>query len=104
MEAREQAGALPRTLVVKNQIGGEERAPSTDTYARRNPANREDIVTVAPLTGRAEVAEACEKARAAQREWARIPSPQRAQVLARLAELLRHEKESLSRFVSREVG
>jgi alpha-ketoglutaric semialdehyde dehydrogenase len=104
METREQAGALPRTLVVKNRIGGEERAPSTDTYARRNPANREDIVTVAPLTRRAEVAEACEKARAAQREWARVPSPQRAQVLARLAELLRHEKESLSRFVSREVG
>jgi alpha-ketoglutaric semialdehyde dehydrogenase len=104
METREQTQPLPRTLVVKNRIGGRERGAAADTFARRNPANREDIVTLAPLTSRDEVAEACETARSAQREWARVPAPQRAQVLVRLAELLRREKEALSRFVAREVG
>lgn len=102
MEQREQEGR-PKTLVVKNVIGGGERAGS-DHYERRNPANRDDLVTVAPLSTAAEVHEACEKARAAQVEWARVPAPGRAQVIARLRELLASQKETLSRFVSREVG
>lgn len=104
METREQASPFPRTLVAKNRIGGEERSARSDSFARRNPANREDIVAVAPLTSRADVVEACERARPAQQAWARTPAPQRARVLGRLAELLRREKESLARFVAREVG
>ena len=104
METRDQAAPLPKTLVVHNRFGGQERSAAGPTYARRNPANRDDVVTVAPLSSRDEVREACEKARSAQREWAHVPAPQRAQVLGRLAELLRREKEVLARFVSREVG
>jgi aldehyde dehydrogenase (NAD+) len=94
---------MSATLHVRNLIGGQERKPS-ETFARHNPADREDVVTVAPLSSKEEVREACERARGAQRAWARVPAPQRALVLARLAELLTHEKEQLSRFVSREVG
>ncbi len=104
METRDQAAPLPRTLVVHNRIGGQARSAAGRTFSRQNPANRADVVTIAPLSSRDEVREACEKARSAQREWARVPAPQRAQVLVRLAELLRREKEVLSRFVSREVG
>lgn len=103
METREQSGGLPHTLVVDNWINGEART-SERTYARRNPANRDDIVTIAPLSSRAEVYEACEKARSAQQAWARVPAPQRASVIGRLGELLRENKERLSRFVSREMG
>jgi aldehyde dehydrogenase (NAD+) len=103
METRQQSGGLPATVVVSNVIGGAERA-SKQTFARKNPANRDDVVTIAPESTREEVHEAAEKARAAQRRWAHVPAPQRALVLARLAELLTHEKEQLSRFVSREMG
>lgn len=98
------SGSGPATLWVSNWIGGEERAARGATYERRSPANREDLVTVAPLSTPDEVREACEKACAAQAAWARVPAPQRAVILGRLAELLRHEKEPLSRFVSREMG
>jgi aldehyde dehydrogenase (NAD+) len=103
METKEQAGNLPKTLVVDNWIGGEPRS-SKETFQRQSPENREDVVTVAPLSTRDEVKEACQKARAAQKRWARVPAPQRAQVLGRLAQLLIQDKEKLSRFVSREMG
>ncbi|HEY6728840.1 MAG TPA: aldehyde dehydrogenase family protein [Polyangiaceae bacterium] len=102
MDVKPQQG-LPSTLVVQNFIAGAPRA-SAATFERRNPANRDDVVTVAPLATASEVQEACKAAKAAQKQWARVPAPQRAQVIGRLGELLRANKEPLSRFVSREMG
>jgi alpha-ketoglutaric semialdehyde dehydrogenase len=104
METRQQKAGFPATLVVGNVVGGELRKPRGETFSRKNPANRDDLVTIAPQTGREELREACERARDAQKRWARVPAPQRALVLARLAELLSHAKEQLARFVAREVG
>ena len=103
MQTREQTG-FPATLIVQNLIGGSEQKPRGETFARKSPANRDDVVSIAPLSTEAEVREACEQARQAQKRWAEVPAPQRALVLARLAELLVREKEQLSRFVSREMG
>ena len=47
---------------------------------------------------------ACAAAREAARGWAQTPAPQRAEVLGRLVFLLTQDKESLARFVSREIG
>src|SRR5690606_18852670 len=52
----------------------------------------------------ADVKRACEAARAAQARWGRVPAPERAHVLGQLARLLLESKESLARFVAREVG
>jgi aldehyde dehydrogenase (NAD+) len=104
MQTRSQSGGLPDTLVAPSLIGKSWRALSNDTFARRSPANRDDVVTVAPISSREEVREACEVARRTQRSWARVPAPQRAQVLGRLAELLAGSKESLARFIAREIG
>jgi acyl-CoA reductase-like NAD-dependent aldehyde dehydrogenase len=102
MDTRPQEG-LPPTLVVSNWIAGKP-APGADTFARRNPAFSDDVVTIAPLSDADTVRRACEVARKAQPRWAKVPAPQRAQALQRLAVLLRDAKEDLSRFVSREVG
>ncbi|MCC6216976.1 MAG: aldehyde dehydrogenase family protein [Polyangiaceae bacterium] len=102
METRAQPAGRP-TLVTRNVIGGAPR-DAADRYERRNPANRDDVVSTAPLTPEADLREACARAREAQRSWARVPAPQRAGVLGRLAALLRERKEALSRFVAREVG
>ena len=102
MDVKPQQG-LPATLVVQNFIAGAPRS-SDAAFERRNPANRDDVVTVAPLASVEQVAAACRAARAAQKLWARVPAPQRAQVIGRLGELLRAHKESLACFVSREMG
>ncbi len=104
MHTRAQAAGLPDTLVAPHFIAGRERLPEASTFSRLNPAQRDDVVTLAGNASLAEVEEACRAARPAQERWARTPAPQRAQVLGRLSRLLTEEKESLSRFVAREVG
>lgn len=97
-------GPFRDTLVVDNWIGGSARPPGASRFERRSPQNRDDLVTLAPESQEEEVREACEKARAAQQAWARVPAPQRAQVLGRLAQLLIEKKEQLARFAAREMG
>ncbi len=104
MHTRAQAAGLPDTLVAPHFIAGRERLPDAATASRLNPAQRDDVVTLAGDATLAEVEEACRAARPAQERWARTPAPQRAQVLGRLSRLLAEEKEALSRFVAREVG
>lgn len=104
MQQRPQAAPLPHTLIVDNWIAGEARPPSAGTFVRRNPANCDDIVSIAPESTAEEVQRACEHARNRARLWARTPAPERGQVLGRFARLLIAEKERLARFVSREIG
>jgi aldehyde dehydrogenase (NAD+) len=104
MQAQAQGNGLPSTLLAANFVGGVAEWPKDAEFTRRNPANRDDVVTRAPESSENTVRRACEAARAAQRSWARVPAPQRAQVLGRLARILTAEKEALSRFVAREIG
>jgi aldehyde dehydrogenase (NAD+) len=103
IQTRAQQDGLSQTLVVSNVIEGVV-APATATFERRNPANRDDLVTVAPQSSREQVFEACQAARRASVAWARVPAPERGRLLGRLAGLLTAEKERLSRFIAREVG
>ena len=59
MDSRDQAHGLPRTLLAPNIVGERQRKPGPGAFARRNPANRDDIVTLAPESTREEVREAC---------------------------------------------
>lgn len=104
MQLRAQAAGLPATLLTGHYIAGKEQGGGEPGFTRRNPANREDVVTVAPNATREEVRLACEVAKKAFARWSRVPAPERAQVLAALARRLVEAKESLSRFVTREVG
>jgi alpha-ketoglutaric semialdehyde dehydrogenase len=100
IQTRAQQDGLPHTLVVSNVPV----SPPGALFERRNPANRDDLVTVAPASTREQVFAACERAREAAAAWAHVPAPERGRLLGRLATLLKEEKERLSRFVSREVG
>ena len=57
MESRQQSG-YPATLLVGNLWGGEERAPTATTFVSTNPADRADVVTIAPQSTVEEVAQA----------------------------------------------
>ena len=93
------------TLVAHAFIGGAWRERAVQgTFERRNPANHADVVAVAPLCGKGEVEEACAAARKALPAWSATPAPRRGAIVGRLAELLRARKETLSRFVTREIG
>jgi len=104
MQTRAQAAPFPHTLLLSNFYAGNAQVGSGATFERRNPADDRDQVSLAPESTAEEVRAACVAARAAASGWARTPAPQRAEVLGRLAGLLSQDKESLSRFVAREVG
>ena len=104
MQSRAQSAGLPHTLVAYNFVAGREVSAGDAVLERKNPANQQDTVTVAPESGLSDVRAACEAARGAHTHWSRTPAPQRAAVLGRLARLLSDNKEALARYCAREIG
>jgi len=104
MQTREQAVPFPHTLLLGNFYAGKAQASRGAPLERRNPADSRDLVSLAPQSTAEEVRAACEAARPAAKAWASTPAPERAEVLGRLAFLLTQDKQSLARFVAREVG
>ncbi len=69
-----------------------------------NPANTSQTVAEVLLGDASTFVDACRAARAAQREWAKVPAPARGRVIANVGRLVETNKEALSRLVTREVG
>lgn len=68
-----------------------------------NPANGKAIVHVA-LSDKSIVNAAVAAAKQAQKEWALVPAPQRAEVLYQVGNLLKERKERLARLLTMENG
>ena len=93
------------TEICRNFIKGRWlESSSGQTFERRNPANRDEIVSITTLSTREEVREAIAAAAAAFPAWRDTPPPVRGQVLARAATLMEHQKEELARTLTREEG
>jgi alpha-ketoglutaric semialdehyde dehydrogenase len=91
--------------VCRNFINGRwVESRSGQTIERRNPANRKEVTSVAPLSTREEVQEAIAAAKAAFPGWRDTPAPVRGKILARAAALMEAEKEALARTLCREEG
>ena len=73
-------------------------------YVTRNPADLEDVVTTVDLADAPAFVDAARRARAAQKEWARVPAPVRGRVIAQVGRLVEDNKQALARLVTREVG
>ncbi|MEQ8273807.1 MAG: aldehyde dehydrogenase family protein [Deltaproteobacteria bacterium] len=98
-------GGFPKTVVVKNFIGGNlAEAKSGERYEARSACNRADVVGTAPLSGAEDVAEACRVAGAIKKKWGETPAPVRGEIIGRIGEALSEHKELLSRVVNREIG
>src|SRR3954469_19702439 len=69
-----------------------------------DPAHTDDIVAELLLGDAATFVDACRAARAAQREWSRVPAPIRGRVIAQVGRLVEDNKEALARLVTREIG
>lgn len=68
-----------------------------------NPATKEVIVKV-PLGNTDKVDEAVRVAEQAQRKWALVPAPQRAEVLYEVGRLMKEKKEHLAQLLTLENG
>ena len=68
-----------------------------------NPANGEKIVEV-PLSTESDVDLAVRAAHEAQKEWALVPAPQRAEILYSIGNLLKERKEEIARLLTLENG
>ena len=89
----------------KNFIGGEWVSAKTGkTFEDRNPADRDEVVGVFPLSGGQDVNAAVDAARKAFAGWRDTPAPRRAEVLYAAGEILKRDKEKLARLMTREMG
>lgn len=99
---------MTKTLIqeekLMNFINGNWVNSSTNQFKEvKNPANLETLVRV-PLSSEADVDEAVQTAKKAQKEWALVPAPQRAEVLYRVGLLMKERKEDLSQILTMENG
>src|SRR6185503_12802295 len=79
-------------------------ASSGRTFENRNPADRDDLVGVFPESGREDVEAAVAAALKAYPGWRDTPAPRRAEILFAAGEILKRDKEKLSRLMTREMG
>src|SRR3954464_6178078 len=99
------AMSIASDLAIASIIGGETR---TDAPGGRltstNPARTDEVVAEVLLGDAATFVDACRAARAAQREWARVPAPARGRVIAQVGRLVEANQEALAALVTREIG
>ena len=91
-----------KTNNLANFINGEWLEVS-ETTPVINPATGETVVEV-PLSGPSSVDAAVVSAKEAQKEWALVPAPQRAEVLYQVGYLMKERKERLSQLLTQENG
>jgi aldehyde dehydrogenase (NAD+) len=89
----------------KNWIGGEwVAAASGKTFENRNPADKDDLVGVYPMSDERDVNAAVAAAKKAFPIWRDTPAPRRAEVLYAAGEILKRDKDKLARLMTREMG
>jgi alpha-ketoglutaric semialdehyde dehydrogenase len=75
-----------------------------DTFRSVNPARPDDVVGEYPSHGPADVDRAVAQAAEAQRAWARVPIPARADIVAEAGRVIAGDKQRFTTLVAREAG
>ena len=88
-----------------NFINGQWVPSSTArTFENRNPADRDDVVGLFPLSGEIDVEAAAAAASEAFKQWRLVPAPKRGDILRRAGDILNSRKDELARAMTREMG
>ena len=91
-------------MEIKNFIGGEWVTHShLQSIAVTNPANGEELATI-PRSTVNEVNEAVAFAKQAQKNWALVPAPKRADYLYAIGQKMKEKKEYLATVLTKEMG
>lgn len=89
----------------RNFIGGEwVESVTKKSFESRSPANREDLVGTFQESNETDLNNAVEVAHKAFASWRLTPAPKRAEYLYRAGEIMRRDKEKISREMTREMG
>src|SRR5260221_8876111 len=81
-----------------NYIGGEwVKSVSGEWFDNVNPADTTDIVGRFPASTAEDVENAVAAAKNAATKWRRTPAPKRAEILFKLGEILRENKDEFTR-------
>src|SRR5215213_6260125 len=104
-EAKKSDKKSSKQATYYNYIGGEwVKSASGEWFENINPADTSDIVGRFPKSNAEDVNRAVEAAKSAAVKWRRTPAPRRAEILFRLGEILRENKEQYTREMTREMG
>jgi acyl-CoA reductase-like NAD-dependent aldehyde dehydrogenase len=87
----------------QNWIGGE-WVPTVDVTPNRCPADTDEVLGMAPVSGADEANAAVEAAKAALPAWRETTAPQRGQLLFQLVRVLEREADKLAEALAREEG
>ncbi|MFV0388531.1 MAG: aldehyde dehydrogenase family protein [Pyrinomonadaceae bacterium] len=88
-----------------NYIGGEwVKSSSGEWFDNVNPADKNDVIGRFPLSNEDDVKKAVAAAKNAATRWRRTPAPKRAELLFKLGEILRKNKDRYTQEMTREMG
>jgi aldehyde dehydrogenase (NAD+) len=88
-----------------NYIGGEwVKSSSGQWFENVNPADSNDVVGRFPLSNADDVNRAVDAAKSAADRWRKTPAPRRAEILFRLGDILRKNKDRYATEMTREMG
>ncbi len=91
-------------MQLNNYIGGSwQDVDGADYTAVTNPANGEELAQVR-LSTKDDVDRAVQVAKKAQKKWALVPAPKRAEYLYEIGRLMKDKKEHLSQVLTKEMG
>jgi aldehyde dehydrogenase (NAD+) len=91
---------LYRNLVAGQWVGSR----SAEVFENRNPANRDDLIGLFQRSAGEDARAAIGAAAAAYDSWRKTPAPKRAEIVFRIGEILRRDKERFARDMTREMG
>ena len=99
------AEGLRSTREYKNYIDGQWISSRTGkTFENRNPADNDDLIGTFQESDESDANAAVEAAHRAFEKWRLTPAPRRAEILYRVGEILRRDKEKIAREMTREMG
>lgn len=91
-------------MKLHNYYGGSWQEPSNANYAAvLNPANGEELAQV-QLSTKQDVDAAVKAAKDAQKKWALVPAPKRADYLYEIGRVMKERKEQLAQVLTKEMG
>jgi alpha-ketoglutaric semialdehyde dehydrogenase len=94
-----------KTQTYYNYIDGEWiKSASGEWFENLNPADTGDVVGRFPKSTAEDVDRAVAAAKNSAAKWRRTPAPKRAELLFRLGEILRENKDQYTREMTREMG
>src|SRR5437667_910555 len=100
-----EATSLRASREYKNYVDGR-WVPSSSgkTFENRNPADCEDLVGTFQESNADDLNAAVDAADRAFQSWRLVPAPKRAEYIYRVGEILKRDKEKISREMTREMG